>query len=155
MVPYLTVHTTLDTFYLIALNALYKITKIVRAPWLAERSVCMRVCKHGCDVRCFAFRALITQAGIWKSFSDENSTSLLYLPNPSSAETWLNLYNQAVSTFFLLTWHFKRETSVSWKPSFCKSRTDSKCKTLQLVRISLLIIAITKSFAFLLRNVIL
>ena len=26
----------------------YKITKIVRALWLAERRVCMRVCKHGC-----------------------------------------------------------------------------------------------------------
>ena len=25
-----------------------KITKIVRALWLAERRVCMRVCKHGC-----------------------------------------------------------------------------------------------------------
>ena len=28
-----------------------KITKIVRALWLAERSVCMRVCKHGCRLR--------------------------------------------------------------------------------------------------------
>ena len=26
----------------------YKITKIVRALWLAERRVCMRVCKHAC-----------------------------------------------------------------------------------------------------------
>ena len=33
----------------------YKITKIVRALWLAERSVCMRVCKHGCDVKMFCF----------------------------------------------------------------------------------------------------
>ena len=31
--------------------------------------------------------------------SDQNSTSLLYLPIPSSAE---NLYEQAVSTFFAL-----------------------------------------------------
>ena len=30
------------------LNTFYKITKIVRALWLAERRVCMRVCKHGC-----------------------------------------------------------------------------------------------------------
>ena len=29
----------------------YKINKIVRALWLAERSVCMRVCKHGCGVK--------------------------------------------------------------------------------------------------------
>ena len=33
----------------------YKITKIVRALWLAERSVCMRVCKHGCGVKLFGF----------------------------------------------------------------------------------------------------
>ena len=28
----------------------YKITKIVRKLWLAERRACMRVCNHGCDV---------------------------------------------------------------------------------------------------------
>ena len=28
----------------------YKITKIVRTLWLAERRGCMRVCNHGCDV---------------------------------------------------------------------------------------------------------
>ena len=33
----------------------YKITKIVRVLWLAERSVCMRVCKHGFDVKMFCF----------------------------------------------------------------------------------------------------
>ena len=33
----------------------YKITKIVRALGLAERSVCMRVCKHGCGVKLFCF----------------------------------------------------------------------------------------------------
>ena len=29
---------------------LYKITRIVRTLWLAERRGCMRVCNHGCDV---------------------------------------------------------------------------------------------------------
>ena len=33
----------------------YKITKIVCALWLAESSVCMRVCKHGCGVNLFGF----------------------------------------------------------------------------------------------------
>ena len=33
----------------------YKITKIVRAFWLADSSVCMRVCKHGCGVKLFGF----------------------------------------------------------------------------------------------------
>jgi len=31
----------------------YKITKVLRALWLAERSVCMRVCKHSYDVTIF------------------------------------------------------------------------------------------------------
>ena len=109
----------------------YKITKIVCALWLAERSVCTRVCKHGCDVRCFAFRALITQAWIWKSFRDQNSTSLLYSLFTHSFGGWNleNLFKQAVSTFFCLSWHFKREKSVFWKESFCKTRTDYACKT--------------------------
>ena len=90
----------------------------------------MRVCKHGCDIRCFAFRALITQARIWKSFSDENSTSLLIFPHSFISWNLENLFKQAVSTFFRLSWHFKREKSVFWKASFCKTRTDYMCKTL-------------------------
>ena len=31
----------------------FTLCKIVRALWLAERSVCMRVCKHGCGVKLF------------------------------------------------------------------------------------------------------
>ena len=49
--------------------------------------------------RCFAFRALITQARIWKSFWVQNSTSLLYLPITSLAETWKVSYQQTVSFF--------------------------------------------------------
>ena len=37
---------------------------------------------------CLAFRALITQARVGKRFRVQNSTNLLYLPIPSSAETW-------------------------------------------------------------------
>ena len=36
-------------------TCIYKITKIVHAPWLAERRVCMRVCNHGCDIKMFCF----------------------------------------------------------------------------------------------------
>ena len=111
------------------LLSIYKITKIVHALWLAERSVCMRVCKHGCDIRCFAFRALITQARIWKSFSDQNSTSLLIFPHSFISWNLENLFKQAVSTFFRLSWHFKWEKSVFWKAPFCKKRTDYTCKT--------------------------
>ena len=77
----------------------YEITKIVRALWLAERNVCMRVRKHGCDVRCFAFRALIiTQARIWKRFSDQNLTSLLYLP----FLRWLKIFTNELCQLFSL-----------------------------------------------------
>ena len=54
----------------------YKVTKILRALWLAERSVCMRVCKHGCRVKIFCcFARYITQARFWKSFRVQNLTS--------------------------------------------------------------------------------
>ena len=101
---------------------------MVRALWLAEKSVCMRVCKHGCDVRCFAFRALITQARIWKRFSDQNSTSSLYLPIPSSAETWKIFTNKLCQLFFRLSWHFKREKSVFWKASFAKQKLITRAR---------------------------
>ena len=58
-----------------------------------------------------------------------------------------NRYKQGVSIFFRLSWHFKREKSVFWKASFCKTRTDYACivdKTLRLVRISVLISALNK-----------
>ena len=115
------------------------------------------------SLRCFAFRGLITWAQIWKSFLVQNSTSLLYLPIPSLAETWKIFTNKLYQFFFLLSWHFKWEKSVFWKASFCNTRTDLilmqdfvyKTFTLQLVRISLLISAITKSFVCFLGKVIL
>ena len=56
----------------------------------------------------FAFRTLIKQAQIWKSFWVQNSTSLLYYP---LLHGWNleNLYKQAESIFFRLSWHFKGE----------------------------------------------
>ena len=71
----------------------------------------------------------IIQARIWKSFPVQNSTSLLYLPIPSLAETW-KIVTKKVSIFFRLSWHFKTEKSVFWKASFCKTRTDYAYKTL-------------------------
>ena len=121
----------------------YKITMIVRTLLLAERSVCMRVCKHGCDMRCFAFCALIMQARIWKSFSDQNSTSLLLFTH--SFVGW-NVENLLIETscvtFFGLSWHFKREKSVFLESIFLQNKNwlcmqDFVYKTFQLVRISL------------------
>ena len=99
----------------------YKITKIVRALWLAERRVCMRVCKHGCDVKMFCFsRANHASTNFWV----QNSKRLLYLPILSSAETWKIFANKLYQFCFRLSWHFKREKSVFWRVSFCKTRTD-------------------------------
>ena len=95
MFPHLFVSLSFDiiggTLVLIAVSILYKTTKIVRALWLAERSVRMRVSVNTVVAsRCFAFRALITQARIWRRFPVPNSTILFYLPIPSSVEIFTN-----------------------------------------------------------------
>ena len=105
--------------------------------------------KHGCDVTCFAFRAIIKQAQIWKSFSDQNSTSSLYLPIPSSAETWKIFTNKLWQLFFAIL------ESIFLQNKNWVREQDFVYKTLRLVRLSLLISAITESFAFFLRKVIL
>ena len=103
------------------LNYYYKITKIVRVLWLAKRRVCMRVCKHGCDVKVFCFsRANHTSTNLEKLLSCQLK-SLLYLPIPSSAKTWKIFTNTRCKYFFRLSWHVKREKSVFWKPDFLKS----------------------------------
>ena len=50
----------------------YKITKIVRALWLAERRVCMRVRKHGCDIKMFCFSRLSRKHEFEKGFELKN-----------------------------------------------------------------------------------
>ena len=76
-------------------TANYKITKTERALWLAERSVCMRVFKHGCDVNMFCFSRANHARTNLKTF-----LSLLYLPIPSSAETWKIFKNKLCQFIF-------------------------------------------------------
>ena len=105
--------------------------------------------------RCFAFHALITQARVWKGFWVENSTSLPIYPFPRGLKLGKSLiYKRAVSTFFHLRWHFKRQKSgVFWKASFLPNNNwFNPCKTSRLERIYLLISAITRNFAFLSRQ---
>ena len=53
-----------------------------------------------------------------------NSTSL-YLIYPILRRLKLGKSLQtSCDNFFRLSWHFKREKSVCWKSSFCKTRTD-------------------------------
>ena len=98
--------------------------------------------------RCFTFNVLITQAWIWKSFWVQNSTSLLYLPIPSSGETWKIITNQLCQFCFCFSWHFRILESIFLQNNNWLCVQDFVCKILRLVRIYLLINAITKSFAF-------
>ena len=78
----------------------YKITKIVRALWLAERRVCMRVCKHGCDVKMFCFsRANHASTNLKKVLSWKTRQVYFIYPFPrrlkleKSLETcWVHLF---------------------------------------------------------------
>ena len=107
----------------------YKITKILRALWLAERSVCMRVCKRGCGVKMFCFSRANHVSTNLKKFLSSKLDKVTLFTHSFVGWNLENLYKQAVSTFFRLSWHFKREKSVFCKASFCKTRTDYACKT--------------------------
>ena len=133
-------------------NLFYKITKIVRALWLAERSVCMRVCKHGCGVKLFGFSCPNHASMNLKKFSSSKLNKFTLFTHSFVGWNLENRYKESVSIFFFcLSWHFKREKSVFWKASLCKTRTDYACKTsgTRLLRISLLISAIQRVVFFL------
>ena len=59
----------------------------------------MRACKHGYTSRCFAFRALTRKYEFEKGFELKKSTSLLYLPISSSAESW-KIFRNMLGQFF-------------------------------------------------------
>ena len=114
----------------------------------------MRVCKHGCGVKLFGFSRANHASTNLKKFSSSKLDKFTLFTHSFVGWNLENRYKEGVSIFLRLSWHFKREKSVFWRASFCKTRTDYTCKlafvytTLRLVRISLLISAITKSFAF-------
>ena len=109
---------------------IYKITKIVWALWLDKRSVWMRVCKHGRNVKMFCFLHVNHTSTNLKTFlSWKPDKPLYYSPIPSSAETW-------------------KKNPYFGKHLICKTRADYACKTSRLLRISLLISATTKSCIF-------
>ena len=120
---------------------------------------CIRVCKHVVKPRCFFFsHANHTSTNLKKLLSWKLDKFTLFT---HSLLGWNleNLYKPAASIFFRLSWHFKREKSVFWKASFFQNKNwlrkqDFMYRTLQLVRISPLIRAITKSFAVFLGKLI-
>ena len=102
----------------------YKITKIVCALWLAERHVCMRVCKHDCDVKMFCFsRANHESTNLKKVLSWKTRKAYLIYPFPRRLKLEKSLERCCVN-FFRSSWHFKQEKPVFWKASFCKTKTD-------------------------------
>ena len=139
----------------------YKITKIVRALWLAERSVCMRVCKHGCGVKTFCFSRANQASTNLKKFSSLKLDKFTLFTHSFIGWNLENRYKESVSIFFRLSSHFKREKSVFWKASFSVQNKnwlrvqDLVDKTLRLVRISLLISAIQRVLRFCFGKVIL
>ena len=138
----------------------YKITKIVRGLWLAERRVCMRVCKYGCGVKMLCFsRANHASTNLKKFLSWKLDTFTLFT---HSLVGWdlENLWKHAVSIWFRLSWHFNRGKPVFLESIFISkqeliTRTSFVYKTLQLVRISLLIASLNKEFSLFLAKVIL
>ena len=88
-------------------TTVYKITKIVRAIWLTERRVYMRLCKHGWGVKMFCFwRANHASTNSKKFLSWKLDKFTLFAP---SLVGWNseNLRKHAVSSSFCLSWHFK------------------------------------------------
>ena len=97
----------------------YKITNIVSALWLAERSVCMTVCKHGSwqqDVSLFAWKHKFE-----KGFELKNSSSLLYLPIYSSSDTW-KIFRNMQCQFYCLELTFWTRKTRFWKASFLQNK---------------------------------
>ena len=109
--------------------ARHKITKIVRTLWLAERSVCMRVCKNGCGVKMFCFSRANNASTNLKKFSSSKLDIFTLFTHSSVGWNLENHYKEGVSIFFRLSWQFKREKCVFWIAAFCKAKKDYACKT--------------------------
>ena len=89
--------------WLLLMNTLiYKITKIVRMPWLAERSVCMKECKHGCYVKMFCFSLSNHTSTNLKKFLSSKLDKFTLFAHSFVGWNLVHLYKQAVSTLFSL-----------------------------------------------------
>ena len=90
-------------------NIFYKITyfKIARALWLAERSVCMRVCKHGCGVRMFCISHANHASTNLKKFSSSKLDKFTLFSHSFVGWNLENGYKESVSIFFRLSWREK------------------------------------------------
>ena len=85
----------------------YKITKIVRALWLAERSVYMRICKHGCGVKMYWFSRANNASTDMKKFSSSTLDKFTLFTHSFVGWNLENRYKEGVSIFFRVSWHFR------------------------------------------------
>ena len=76
------------------------ITKIVHVLWLAKRSVCMRVCKHGCGVKMFCFSRANHASTNLKKFSSSKLDKFTLFTHSFVRWNLENFYKQAMSIFF-------------------------------------------------------
>ena len=102
---------------------------------------------------CFAFRALITQARNLKMFPSSKPDKFTLFAHSFVGWNLENRYKEGVSIFFSLKLTFEAGKVRILESIFLQNKNwlrvqDFVDKTLRLVRISLLISTITKSFAF-------
>ena len=111
------------------INCFYKITKIVRALWLAERRVCMRVCKHGCGVKMFCFsRANDASTNLKKVLSWKPRQVYFIHPFPRRLKLGKSLETCCVNIFFAWADILSEKKPYFGKLLFYKTRTDSAYK---------------------------
>ena len=132
---------------------IYKLSKIVRVLWLAERSVCMRVCKHGCGFKMFCFSRDSHASTNLKKFSSSKLHKFTLFTHYFVGWNLENRCKEGVSIFFRLSWHFQARKVRILESIFLQNKNwlrvqDFLDKTLRLVRISLLISAIQRVLRF-------
>ena len=112
------------------LSSFNKISKIVHARWLAERSVCIRVCKHGCDVKTFNFsRAHHASTNLKKVFVLKTWQVYFFYPFTGRLKLGKSFQNILCQFFSPLAGILSEKNPYFRKLLFCKTETDYARKT--------------------------
>ena len=107
----------------------YKITKIVRVLWLAKRRVCMRVCKHGCDVKMFCFsHAYHTSTNLKKVLSWKTRQIYFIYPFRRRLKLEKSLEICCVNFFFAWAGILSEKSPYFGRHFFCKTKSNYACK---------------------------
>ena len=116
--------------------------------WLAKRCVCMRVCKHGCDVNMFCFsHANHTSTNLKKILSWKTQQVYFIYPFPHWPNLGKSLADLTLCQFFFASADILKTLileSIFFAKQGLITRTSFMYKTSQLLRISLLINALNK-----------